>query len=129
MTLIPLSSCCHVLCCAVTSVVSNSFQPYGVQPASSFVHGILQQEYCIGLKGLPPRDLPNPGMEPAYLRSPALGSLPLALPGKPPLVEIGVFKRSNSKSTKYKAFILLCMHHILYILNCPCNKNTVIIHN
>ena len=86
-TLIPLSSCCNVLCCAVTSVLSNSFQPYGVQPASSFAMGFSRQEYCMGLKGLPPRDLPNPGMEPASLWSPALGSLPLALPGSPLLLK------------------------------------------
>ena len=78
--------------------------------------GFSRQEYCIGLKGLPPRDLPNAKMEAASLRSPTLGSLPLALPGKPSLVAIGVFKRSNSNSTKDKAFLLLCVHHILYTL-------------
>ena len=28
--------------CYVTSVVSDSLRPYGLQPTSSFVHGILQ---------------------------------------------------------------------------------------
>ena len=112
-TLIPLSSCYNALCCAVTSVVSNSFQPYGLQPASSFVQtrilywvekpsskGIfLTQRWNLHLLGLLHWVLYH-----------------LALSGKPPLVAIGVFKRSNSNSTKDKAFLLLCMHHILYTL-------------
>ena len=33
----------HKTCvCSVTSVVSDSFQPYGLQPARLLVHGILQ---------------------------------------------------------------------------------------
>ena len=40
-------------------------------PGSS-VHGILQQEYWSGLPCPPPGDLPNPGIEPTTLMSPAL---------------------------------------------------------
>ena len=40
-------------------------------PASS-VHGILRQEYWGGLPCPPPGDLPDPGIEPASLMSPAL---------------------------------------------------------
>ena len=47
--------------------------------------GFSRQEYWTGLPCPPPGDLPDPGMEPTSLRSPALadGSLPLASRGKP----------------------------------------------
>ena len=38
----------------------------------SSVHGILRQEYWSGLPCLPPGDLPNPGIKPTSLKSPAL---------------------------------------------------------
>ena len=40
-------------------------------PGSSF-HGILQQEFWNGLPCPPPGDLPDPGIEPTTLMSPAL---------------------------------------------------------
>ena len=47
--------------------------------------GFSRQEYWTGLPCPPPGDLPNPGIEPVTLKSPALvgGVLPPALPGKP----------------------------------------------
>ena len=36
--------------------------------------GFSRQEYCSGLLCPPPGDLPNPGIEPASLTSPALAS-------------------------------------------------------
>ena len=47
--------------------------------------GFFRQEYWSGFPCPPPEDLPNPGIEPESLTSPALqeGSLPLAPPGKP----------------------------------------------
>ena len=44
-----------------------------------------RQEYWSGLPCPPPRNLPDPGMEPVSLMSPALqaGSLPLVPRGKP----------------------------------------------
>ena len=36
------------------------------------VHGILQAEFCTGLPCPPPGDLPQPGIKPASLVSPAL---------------------------------------------------------
>ena len=47
--------------------------------------GFFRQEYWSGLPCPPPGDLPNPGIEPESLISPALqeGSLLLAPPGKP----------------------------------------------
>ena len=47
--------------------------------------GFFRKEYWSGFPFPPPRDLPNPGIEPASLMSPALqvDSLPLVPPGKP----------------------------------------------
>ena len=46
--------------------------------------GFSRQEYWSGLLCPPSSDLPDPGIEPTSLTSLALvGSLPLALPGKP----------------------------------------------
>ena len=51
----------------------------------SCVHGISRQEYWGGLPFPSPGDLPDPGIEPTSLVSPALagGSLPLVPPGRP----------------------------------------------
>ena len=48
-------------------------------PPGPSVHGILQARYCSGLPCPPPGDLPDPGIEPTSLISPALAgrSLPL----------------------------------------------------
>ena len=47
--------------------------------------GFSRQEYWNGLPCPPPGDLPNPGIEPKPLKSPALqaDSFPLVPPGKP----------------------------------------------
>ena len=50
--------------------------------------GFSRQEYCSGLPCPLPGDLPNPGVEPVSLTSPALAGgffffLPLVQPGKP----------------------------------------------
>ena len=73
------------MCCAVLSllVVSNSLQPCELQPTRHLCPwGVSRQEYWSGLPWPPPRDLPNPGIEP---RSPILqvNSLPSAPTGKP----------------------------------------------
>ena len=41
-------------------------------PSGSSVHGILQQEYWSGWPRPSPGDLPDPGIEPTSLMSPAL---------------------------------------------------------
>ena len=63
------------------SAVSNSLQPHG----SFCPQGFSRQEYWSGLPCPPPRDLPNPGIEP---RSPSLhaDSLPSEPPGKARIV-------------------------------------------
>ena len=68
--------------------MSNSLQPYGLQPARLFCPwGFSRQDYKNGLSCPPPGDIPNPGIEP---RSPVLqaDSLPSEPPGK--LKNIGV---------------------------------------
>ena len=77
--------CAYVLSC---SVMSNSLQPHGLQPARLFCPwGFSRQEYKNGLPCPPPGDLPNPRTEP---RSPILqaDSLQSEPPGK--LKNIGV---------------------------------------
>ena len=46
--------------------------PMDCSPPGSCIHGILQARILNGLSCPPPGDLPNPGMEPAPLMSPAL---------------------------------------------------------
>ena len=52
--------------------------------------GFSRQEYCSGLPCPPLGDLPDPGIEPMSLTSPALqaGSLPISPPGKPRKAQI-----------------------------------------
>ena len=64
-----LISCMHA---QVTSVVSESLQPYGLQPTRSSVHGVLQIRILQWVAISTPGDLPNPGFEPTSLTSPAL---------------------------------------------------------
>ena len=46
--------------------------PIDCSPSGSSVHGILQQEYWSGWPRPSPGDLPDPGIEPTSLTSPAL---------------------------------------------------------
>ena len=55
--------------CALKSVMSNSLQPYGLQPTRHLSMGCSRQEYWSGLPRPPLRDLPYSGFE---LESPAL---------------------------------------------------------
>ena len=57
--------------------------PWTVALQAPLSMGFSRQEYWSGLPCPPPGDLPDPGTKLAALTSPALGSLPLALPGKP----------------------------------------------
>ena len=71
-----LSHFSHVRLCATLWTVADQ-APLSV--------GFSRQEYWRGLPCPPPGDLPNPGIKPASLMSPALqaSSLPLVPPGKP----------------------------------------------
>ena len=71
--------------CSIASIMSNSFWPQGhCSQIGSSVHGILRQEYWSGLSFPLPRDIPDSGIRPMSLMSPALqvGSLPLVPLGK-----------------------------------------------
>ena len=87
--------CVCVCVCVSYSVVSDSLQPHGLQPARLLCPwGFSRQEYWSGQPCSPLGDLPNPGTEP---RSSALqaDSLLLELPGKPIYIYI---KPGNSTS-------------------------------
>ena len=59
--------------------------PMDCSPSGSSVHRILQARILEWVGMPPPGGLPNPGIEPVSLMSPAsaVGSLPLVPPGKP----------------------------------------------
>ena len=80
------SADCHACVLSRFSRVRLFATPLDCNPSGSFVHGILQERILewgcqVFLQG----NIPNPGIEPAPLMSPAsqVGSLPLAPPGKP----------------------------------------------
>ena len=59
----------------VSSVVSDSVQPYGLQTPSPQLlcpWGLSRQEYWSGLPCPPPGDLPDPRIKLAFLMPPAL---------------------------------------------------------
>jgi len=56
----------------VASAVSDSLRPYGLWPARFLSMGLSRQEYWRELPCPSPGDLPDPGIEPASLMSPAL---------------------------------------------------------
>ena len=59
-----VSSLCLVRCVFSCSVVSNTWQPHGLQPARLlYPWEFSRQEYWSGLPFPSPRDLPNPGIE------------------------------------------------------------------
>ena len=65
--------------------MSNSLQPYGLIAPGSPVSGFSRQTYWSGLPCPTPGDLPDPGIEPASLKSPALagGFFTISVTGKP----------------------------------------------
>ena len=55
----------HMRVCFAASVVSDSLQPYGLEPARLlYPWGFSRQGYCSGLHALFQGNLPNPGIEP-----------------------------------------------------------------
>ena len=63
--------CCTVLSCF--SCVRLCATLWTVACQAPLVMGFSGQEYWCGLLCPPPGDLPDPGMEPVSLKSPALG--------------------------------------------------------
>ena len=76
--------------------MSDSSGPDG---SGSFFQGFSRQEYCSGLPCPPPGDLPNPGIEPASLMSPALAG------------------KLFTTSTIWKAIFIMELDLILYNVN------------
>ena len=74
----------HIYTVLSHSVMSDdSWQPQGLQPARLLcLLGFSRQEHWSGLPCPPPRDLPNPVIEPRYSAL-QVDSLPAELPGKP----------------------------------------------
>ena len=65
--------CSRAPCVHASSVMSDSFvTPWTVAHQAPLSMGFPRQEYWSGLPCPPPGDLPNPGIEPASLASPAL---------------------------------------------------------
>ena len=52
--------------------MSDSVTPWTVACQAPLSMGFSRQEYCSGLPFLPPGDLPDPGIKPRSLVSPAL---------------------------------------------------------
>ena len=78
----------------------DSLRPYGLSQSSlpgSSVHGIFQARILEWVAFPLPRDLPDPGIEPVSLASPALqaDSLLLVPPGKPTMEYYSVIKQNK----------------------------------
>ena len=71
--------------CNVCSLAPAHWDPLDCSPPGFSVHGIFQEEYWNGLPFPVPEDLPDPGIKPKSLMSPALASrfFTIAPPGKP----------------------------------------------
>ena len=79
--------------------------------------GSSRQEYWSGLSCPPPGDLPDPGIEPSSLMSPALAGdffLPLVLPGKPKNLFIKYFLLINYIWTLKEMDELMLAYSSLY---------------
>ena len=86
---IHFSFSCHSVCVCVCAKLLQSCStlrdPMDCSPPGSSDHSFSRQEYWHGLPCPPPGALPDPGIEPASLSSPALAALLLAPPGQPSL--------------------------------------------
>ena len=73
------------MCVKLLSHVHFFATPWTVAHQVPLSMGFSRQDYWSGLSCPPPRDLPNPVIEPESLMSPAfqVGSLPLVPPKKP----------------------------------------------
>ena len=76
--------------------------PWTVVHQAALSLGFSRQEYWSGLPCPPPGGLPDPGIKPASLTSPALaaGTLPLAPPGKPRVVYLLISGKDASPELK-----------------------------
>ena len=86
----PTETCPWKTCVRACLVASDSAAPWAVARRAPLSMGFSRQEHWCGLPCPPSGDLPDPGIEPAflYLLRWQVGSLPLASPGKPQLDHI-----------------------------------------
>ena len=76
----------HVMCVCALSVMSDSFATsWTIVHQAPLSMGLSWQEYWSGLSFLPPRDLPNPGIEALSPMAPAPTNrfFTTEIPGKP----------------------------------------------
>ena len=100
----PLTSMVRSVCALSRSVVSASLRPPGLSPARFLCPwGFSREEYWGGLLFPTPGGLPDPGIKPPSLASPALagGFLPLAPPGKQQVLN----KKSHSHEDLRPAYL------------------------
>ena len=96
--------------CMHTHLCPTLRNPLNCSPLGSSVHGIFQKEYWLPVP--PPGGLPDPGIEPVSLMSPALaGGFFTAVPPEKPFVQICT--TSNSYSSEDRSFILVLLPFIL----------------
>ena len=95
---------------SVTQSSLTLVAPWTVTHQAPLSVGFSRQEYCSERPFPPPWDLPNPGIKPVSLMSPAwqTGSLPLAPPGK--------HQKSFSLSKKKILPVPLCLPNYLRVL-------------
>ena len=63
---------CACVCTLSRSVMSDSLRPHGLAHQAPLSMVLSQQQYWSGLPFLPPRDLPDPRIEPVSPAAPAL---------------------------------------------------------
>ena len=78
-------TCYPMQCCSVTQSCPALRPPWTVDRQAPLSMEFSKQEYWSGLPCPSPGDLPNPGIEPTFLASPALAGRFFATmpPGKP----------------------------------------------
>ena len=90
---------CPALCCAQSCLTVT---PQAVAHKAPLSVGFSRQEYWSGLPCPPPGDLPDPGIEPASLASPALAGR--------------FFTTVEAKANIFGVFFLFCDKHSFCIL-------------
>ena len=83
--------------------------------------GLSRQEHWSGLPYLPALDLPNPGIEPTSLRSPALGGVffTSSAPGKPEGRHYCFLKEEAEKATQVFTWLVAAAAAAKSLQSCP----------
>ena len=91
-------------CCLVAKLCPSLWDPMDYSPPGSSVHGILQARLLEWAAVPSSRDLPDPGIKPESLTSPASGggSLPLESPGKHVHVQLGQITNETPRDKNFQ---------------------------